>query len=765
MVKPCFWGRFVMFLAVATTSSCFAQGPVIGDDARKQAQQLLHQMTVEEKIGQLNLVSGSNKSRPPYISDEEIAQGKIGSVLWLADPAEINRIQHVAVEKSRLHIPILFGLDVIHGYRTMFPIPLAMASSWDPSVEERAQQFAAKEARAEGIRWTFTPMVDIARDARWGRIQEGAGEDPYLGSAMAVAQIKGFQGETLGRESIVACVKHFAGYGAADGGRDYDGSYIPEDVLRNVYLRPFQAAVEAGVGSLMSAYMDLNDVPASGNYFLLTEVLRKEWHFDGFVVSDESAIAKLTTHGYANSPEEASLKAINAGAGIDMASRTFINNLPKLLAEGKVKEAQLDAAVLPILAIKYQIGLFVHPYTDAEASANPQTHTDGLALSRKLAARSMVLLKNEKNILPISPDQKKVAVIGILADSAIDTQGGPTAKAMFTHEETASGITVLAALKEVLKPGTQLNYVPGPDMPRLFPSAFELATGKSMAKSPTPKEVARWLRRTKTAASEADLVIAVLGERESMSGEGSSRATLDLPGVQEQMLEAAVASGKPVIVVLINGRPLDIHWAAEHVNAILEAWLPGEQGGNAVADIIFGTQNPGGKLPLSWPRAAGQEPLYYNHNSTQQPEDSTRFTSRYWDMSSLPLYRFGFGLSYSTFSYTNLRLTDSQIAAGSTTQVQVDVTNTSKVAGDAVAELYIHQNIGAISRPVRQLEGFNRVTLNPGETRTLTFVLGPHELSYWHPDSKTWLTDPGRFGVFVGEDSTATLTKQLVVLP
>jgi beta-glucosidase len=614
-------GRLVLLplavgMVLVTARSAFAQVSIWSPETTRRAQSLLKQMTLEEKIGQLNLSAGiSMGGMMSGAADSDLIQGRVGAILWLADTKEMNRMQHLAVEKSRLHIPLLFGLDVIHGYRTLFPIPLGMASSWDPTVEEEAQAFAAGEARSAGIRWTFTPMVDIARDARWGRIQEGAGEDPFLGAAMARAQVRGFQGAALGPSSVVACVKHFAGYGAAEGGRDYDGSYVPEELMRNVYLVPFHAAVNQGVGSLMSAYMDLNDVPASGNRWLLTDVLRRDWGFHGFVTSDALAIASLAVHGFAADSADAAYKAITAGAGMDMASQTFRNDLAKLVTSGKVSQAEIDAAVLPILEIKLQIGLFDHPYVD-EAAMVTDPSAEGRSLARKLGARSMVLLKNDNHALPLSNTVRNVAVIGSLADSPVDMTGGPTPAGVFGQGKDTPAVTVLAALKARLGREAHVTYVPGPGMSKVFPSMFDAFLGHSLTPPPSEAEVADWRAKAKAAADQADLVIAVVGEPEFMSGEGASRGTLGLPGIQEQMVEAAEAAGKPLVVVLENGRPLEINWIAEHASAILESWFPGVEGGNAVADVLFGNVNPGGKLPVSWPRAAGQEPLYYNHNLT-----------------------------------------------------------------------------------------------------------------------------------------------------
>jgi beta-glucosidase len=734
------------------------------EEAHRKAEELLKKMTVDEKVGQLNQSSGVTM---PFLGsqkpDDLISQGKVGSVLWLIDVKEINRLQHIAVEKTRLHIPILFAFDVIHGYRTVFPVPLAMASSWDPSVEEAAQHLAGQDARAAGIDWTFTPMVDIARDARWGRIVEGAGEDPYLGAAMARAQVKGFQGDALGPDSVLACVKHFAGYGAADGGRDYDSSYIPEELLRNVYLVPFHAAEQAGAGSFMSAYMDLNDVPATGNKWLLTDVLRNEWGFKGFVVSDAFAVGSLTTHGFASNGEDAAYKAATAGVNMDMASQTYTRSLAKLVSTSKVNDAQLDALVLPILETKYELGLFEHPYVDESKVEATLTRPEGLALERKIAGRSMVLLKNDNKTLPLAKSVKRIAVIGLLADSTRDIEGGWTVEGLFGAPGKSHPVTVLAGIKNKLGPDVQVTYVAGPPMARLYPSLFDMISGARPPAPPTAEEVTDWLAKTKAAAADADEVIAVLGELSSMSSESASRATLDLPGIQQQMLETAVATGKPVVLVLENGRPLDIRWAAEHAPAILEAWYPGTEGGNAVADVLFGDVNPGGKLPVSWPRSAGQEPLYYNHNLTHQPEDQPGFTSRYWDLNSKPLYPFGYGLSYTSFKFDHLRLSRKNVKAGEATEVEVEVTNTGAVAGDAVAQVYIHQRAGSASRPVRQLKGFKRVALQPGETQTLKFSLGKDELEFWSPQTKIWAVEPGTFDVWAGEDSTASLHAELVV--
>lgn len=732
---------------------------------RARADALLKQMTVEEKVGQLNQASGRIiKGFAEEKPDAAIRAGQVGSILWQNDVRELNRLQHIAVDESRLHIPLLMAFDVIHGYRTIFPVPLAMASSWDPSVEEQAQHAAGEDARAAGIQWTFTPMLDIARDARWGRIVEGAGEDPYLGAAMARAQVRGFQGDALSPNSVLACAKHFAGYGAAEGGRDYDSSYVPEELLQNVYFPPFHAAVDAGVGSVMSAYMDLNDVPAAGNRWLLHDVLRDQWGFKGFVVSDALAVGNLVTHGFAADKEDAAYRAFHAGLNMDMASSTTITYLPKLVAEGRISQIELDDAVRPILEAKIRLGLFDHPYADETKVDEVLNRESTRVLERKVAARSMVLLKNDSDTLPLSKGLKHIALIGPLAEATDDLEGGWTPETLFGDPGKSHPVTIEAGIRNKLGPNVDIEVVTGPPLQREYPSLLDKINGKKPLPAPTAAEIKDWLARAEVAAKKADLVIAVMGEAANMSGEGSSRSSLSLPGIQPQMLETVSATGKPIVLVLINGRPLDIRWAAAQVPAILEAWYPGTEGGNAVADVLFGDVNPGGKLPVTWPLDAGQEPLYYNHNRTHDPDDAPDFTSRYWDLSSKPLYPFGYGLSYTKFAVTDLRVSDPKIKSDETAHISVDVTNTGKVQGDAVVQIYIHQRAGSASRPVRQLEGFLRVTLKPGQKETLNFPLGPNELSFWSPQTKKRAVEPGTFDIWAGQDSTADLHATLDVV-
>jgi beta-glucosidase len=573
--------------------------PPADADVKARVEALLGKMTLEEKVGQLTQAAGAPFFGGPG-PEEALRAGGAGSILWLNDPKRFNELQRIAVEESRLKIPVLYGLDVIHGYRTIFPVPLAMAASWDPSVHERAAAIAAKEARAAGIHWTFAPMVDVARDARWGRIVEGAGEDPYLGAAMAAAQVRGFQGPWLGAPGhVLACAKHFAAYGAAEGGRDYDPVYVPETQLRNIYFPPFRAAVEAGVGSFMSAYMDLNNVPATGNSWLLRDVLKGDWAFGGFVVSDAMAVGNLVIQGFAADGPDAARRALSAGTDMDMASGTYARNLGALVKEGTVSEALVDDAVRRILEAKVRLGLFEEPYVDESRVESVLADPEHRVEARRAAQRSMVLLRDEGKLLPLAKTLSRVAVIGPLADSKVDTEGSWV---VFGHVPAA--VTVLEGIRAKL-PGATVTHAPGPEIWRLIPSFFEDITPGPKKPQQTLEQAEAAYREALETAGAADLVIAVMGELANMSGEAASRASLDLPGRQEELLEAVVALGKPVVLVLLNGRPLSINWASENVPAILEAWLPGTEGGNAVADVLFGDAVPGGKLPVT---AAADKP-------------------------------------------------------------------------------------------------------------------------------------------------------------
>jgi beta-glucosidase len=744
-----FWIPLAAFVAALPSSQItFAQmrnPPAVDPRVEARAQGLLRQMTLDEKLGQLSQIFWY-KGAP----DARIQKGELGSYLFLTDAHEINRVQHVAVEHSRLHIPLLIGFDVIHGFRTIFPVPLAQAASWDPELNRRIQEAAADEASASGINWAFAPMVDIARDARWGRMVEGAGEDPFLGSKMAAARVLGFQGKTLGTpHRILACAKHFAGYGAAVGGRDYDAAYLSETELNNVYLPPFRAAVDAGVGCIMSAYMDLNDVPASGNRYLLHDVLREQWHFNGFVVSDAWAVYSLTAHGFARDQEDASLRGLTAGVDMDMGSDSYLQYVPKLWEQGRVTMRQIDEAVLPLLRTKIQLGLFEHPYVD-ESKVDAALHNpEHLQLARTAAAQSAVLLRNEGKQLPLSKQMRSLAVIGPLADAHKELQGswsfGGDAKDV---------VSILDGIRTKLGPAVTIHYAKGTsikreDQPYLNPEKLPRSAGLEAASETDPA-----IDEAVSAARVSDQVVIVLGESDDMSGEYASRASLSLPGKQQLLLEAVASTGKPITLVLVNGRPLDITWASAHIPAILEAWFPGTEGGNAIADLLFGDANPAGKLPVTWPRNVGQEPLYYNRNLTQVHEDSPKYASYYWDEPQFPLYRFGFGLSYSSFAFRNLKLSSSTMGADGI-DITIDVTNTSNIAGDEVVELYTHQRFGSASRPARELKGFERVKLEPGEVKTVRRHLSTGDLSFWSPATHVRATEASTYDVWVGDSLAA----------
>lgn len=743
------------------TKTASATGASADAAVRERVDKLLREMTLEEKVAQLSQLPGFPS--PEFMEtvqkkpEDVLREHGAGSILWVSDPKEINRLQRVAVEQTRLHIPVLFGLDVIHGYRTIFPAPIAMASSWDPKMVEEAQAIAAREARAVGIQWTFGPMVDIARDARWGRMVEGAGEDPFLGAAIARAQVLGFQGTKLGApDRVLACMKHYAGYGAAEGGRDYDSSYVPEDQMWNVYLPPFKAGVDAGVGSFMSAYMDLNDVPASGNRWLLHDVLSDAWKFNGFVVSDAFAVRSLLTHGYARDLQDAAHKAFTAGLHMDMASGTYLKYLPLEVKQGRVTMRQIDDMVRPILEIKVRMGLFENPYVDLAKMDAVLNAPGSMEASRRAAQRSVILLRNENKTLPLDKTGNtihSIAVIGPLADATIDLLS-----MWGSNVEPGATVSILQGIRDKVGPGVKVEFAHGPNLWRAFASPFENIDFIKMKPQPkqTPEEAKQATDEAVALAQRSDLAVLVLGEIDIMSAEAASRASLRLSNGQQELLEAVAATGKPVVLVLVNGRPLEINWAAEHVPAILEAWYPGSQGGNAVADILFGDANPSGHLPVSWPRSSGQLPLYYSHNLTQAPETAPDFKSRYWDIASTPLYPFGYGLSYTTFAFENLKVTPSAKVGGKI-DVTADVTNSGTRAGDTVVQLYIHQRAGSASRPVRQLKGFERVSLEPGAKRTVHFTLGNDELQFWSPSLKKWVVEPEQFDVWVGGDSKADL--------
>jgi beta-glucosidase len=720
------------------------------------ADALLKRMTTEEKIGQLNQpfflklpIPGVKIDPVPY--EDRVRRGEVGSFLFLTDPKEINRLQKIAMTETRLHIPILFGFDVIHGFDTEFPVPLATAASWDPAMAEQAQAIAAEEASHAGLRWSFAPMLDIARDPRWGRISEGAGEDPYLGSAMARAQVIGFQGTPESPRPFMATLKHFAGYGAAEGGRDYDAVYLSEERMENVYLPPFRAGVEAGAATVMSAYMDLNDVPAAGNVHLLQDLLRNQLHFKGFVVSDAFAVGSLVAQGFARDGMDAALRAVAAGVNMDMGSATYLEQMKFLIGKGQLTTSQLDDLVRPILAAKYHLGLFEHPYADA----TDQTHAEMLVkhrqAARTAAARSAVLLRNEGSLLPLAKTTRRIAVIGPFANNKEDMNGpwSLTAKA----EDTVSVFEGIRARF----PGSDVNYAEGVQIAKEFPSSFDGFLGPKLEQPWSAEEAVRQRNKALELAAHADVVIMTLGELSGMDFEYASRSSLALPGKQQELLGQIEALEKPVVLLLFSTRPLDLLWASEHVPAIMDCYFGGTETGDAVADLLVGDAVPGGKLPVTWPRNVGQVPIYYAHTASHKPYDSPLFTSRYWDLSTSPLYPFGYGLSYTTFTISDLRLSAKIISLDAPITAMVTLTNTGSRTADEVVQLYLHQRFGSASRPVRELKGFRRVTLQPGQKQKISFTVGRAERSYWSAAKTGSVVEPSDFDVWVGDSSAATL--------
>ena len=732
-----------------------AQAPPTDAEVNRFVDNLLAKMTLAEKIGQMEQAAGQPMYTPPATQDQLTRSGQVGSFLFTTDPETINHLQHVAVTESRLHIPLLFGYDVIHGFRTIAPIPLAMASSWDPALVTRTQAVAAKEARAAGVHWAFAPMVDIARDARWGRIMEGAGEDPYLGEQMAAAQVHGFQGPYVGSpDHLLASTKHFAGYGAAEGGRDYDSSDISDELLYNVYLRPFHAAVDAGTATIMSAYMDLNGVPATGNTWLLTDILRKQWGFTGFVVSDWDAVKNLEAHGFAATPEDAAVRAFLAGVNMEMTSSVYRQFLPDAAKAGRISEAELNERVRPLLAAKYRLGLFTNPYVDMahyhQVTGSPEART----AVREAAEQTAVLLRNEQHALPLSKSLTHIAVIGPLADSKVDTLGSWS-----IHGDRDNVVTVAQGIREKL-PSAQVTVTTGVEISRGAPTIFDEQFPPTPTTLKTPEARETEFNHALSLARAADTTVLVLGEAETMNSENASRASLTLPGEQQRLLEAVVALGKPVVLVLMTGRPLDLQWASTHVPAILNVWYPGSEGGHAVANLLFGDKDPSGHLTVSWPRAVGQEPLFYNYKLPMDPQNAGH---RYWDLPSSPLYPFGYGLSYATLELADMHLASPTVSASAPLHVTVTLRNTSAVAGAEVVQLYTHQRAGSGSRPVRELKAFRKVNLAPHGTETVDLTVKAEDLSYWSAALHRRVLEPGNFDVWVGTDSAAALHADFAV--
>lgn len=746
-------------LAVSVERPVVAQSAGAPSDAEVQhfVDHLIGQMTLAEKIGQMEQAAGQPDNTPPAKAEELARTGGAGSFLFFTDPVRINELQHIAVEQSRLHIPLIFGYDVIHGFSTIAPIPLAMASTWDPELVTRTQAVAAKEARAAGVHWAFAPMVDIARDARWGRIMESAGEDTYLGRAMAAAQVRGFQGDHVGSpDHVITSVKHFGGYGAAEGGRDYEQSDISDEQLQNVYLPTYHAGVDAGTATIMSAYMDLNGVPASANKWLLRDTLRNDWGFKGFVVSDWGTTQSLLTQGFAANPADAAKRAFDAGVNMEMTSSLYRENLADLVKNGEIKEAEIDAMIRPILATKYRMGLFKNPYVDMgrykEITGSLEAHKGVL----EAAEEAEVLLRNEGKILPLSKSLKSIAVIGPLADSKLDTLGS-----WAIHADREHVITVAQGIREML-PQASVEVTKGVEIARGSATIFDGQVPPTPMTLTTDAMREAEFHHALELAKKAEMTVMVLGEAQTMNGERASRASLSLPGEQERLLEAVVAIGKPVVLVLMTGRPDDITWASTHVPGILNVWYPGSEGGRAVAKTLFGDVNPSGHLTVTWPRAAGQEPLFYNENLSQIPDDPN---GRYWDLSSAPLYPFGYGLSYSEFSVSDLKTDATSVKAGGTITVTAKLENASGVAGTEVVQLYTHQRAGSASRPIRELKGFRRIAVPAHGSQTVELILDSKDLEFWSSALHRRVLEPGVFDLWVGADSTAKLHTTFTVTP
>lgn len=721
--------------------SCTQVATYKGDAAtEKKVEALLSKMTLEEKIGQMNQISSYGN-----IEDMSglIKKGEVGSILNEMDPVRINALQRVAIEESRLGIPLLIARDVIHGFKTIFPIPLGQAASFNPQVAKDGARVAAIEASSVGIRWTFAPMIDIARDPRWGRIAEGCGEDTYLTSVMGAAMVEGFQGDSLNSPtSIAACPKHFVGYGAAEGGRDYNSTFIPERRLRNVYLPPFEAAAKAGAATFMTSFNDNDGVPSTGNAFILKDVLRDEWGFDGVVVTDWASASEMISHGFAADSKEVALKSVNAGVDMEMVSYTFVKELPALIKEGKVKESTIDEAVRNILRIKYRLGLFDTPYVD-EQQTSVMYAPSHLEAAKQAAVESAILLKNDKEVLPLQPSVKTVAVVGPMANAPYEQLG-----TWIFDGEKARTQTPLNAIKEMVGDKVQVIYEPG----------------LAYSREKNPASVAK----AAAAAARADVILAFVGEESILSGEAHCLADLDLQGDQGALITALAKTGKPVVTIVMAGRPLTIGKEVEESTAVLYSFHPGTMGGPALADLLWGKAVPSGKAPVTFPRMVGQIPVYYAHNNTGRPatrnevllndiaveagQTSLGCTSFYMDAGFDPLFPFGYGLSYTTFKYSNIKLASDVLRKDDVLTVTFDLENTGKYEGTEVAQLYIQDKIGSVTRPVKELKRFTRVTLKPGEKKSVSFELPVSELAFWNIDMAK-VVEPGDFGLWVATDS------------
>lgn len=717
--------------------------------------ELLAKMTIDEKIGQLNLPTSGDISTGQASSSnvaKNIEDGKVGGLFNIKSVQKIKEVQKIAIEKSRLKIPLLFGMDVIHGYETTFPIPLGLSCTWDMKLIERSAQIAAQEASADGINWTFSPMVDISRDPRWGRVSEGSGEDPFLGSAIAKAMVNGYQQNDLSKNNtLLSCVKHFALYGAPDGGRDYNTVDMSRIKMYNDYFPPFKAAIDAGVGSIMASFNEVDGIPATGNKWLMTEVLRNQWGFKGFAVTDYTGINEMIDHGMGDL-QTVSVLALNAGIEMDMVGEGFLTTLKKSLGENKVSLQQIDNAARLILEAKYDLGLFHDPYRycDEKRAKNEIFTQSNRAEARNISAQSLVLLKNNNQLLPLKKSAT-VAVIGPLADAKENMAG---TWSVATNMDRS--ISLVAGIKEVVGNTAKVLYAKGSNLD-YDPTFEEKATmfGKTLHRDSRTKE--ELTAEALKIANQADVIIAALGESAEMSGESSSRTNLEIPQAQKDLLQALLKTGKPVVLVLFTGRPLVLVEENETVPAILNAWFAGSEAGYAIADVLYGNENPSGKLTATFPRNVGQVPIYYNQKNTGRPLMNKegkfeKFRSNYIDERNEPLYAFGYGLSYTNFSYTNLKISKDKFAKNETITVSVDVSNTGNFDGKEVVQMYIRDLVGSVTRPVKELKGFEKVFITKGETKTVSFTISEEDLKFYNSDLD-FVAEPGFFQVFVGTDS------------
>ncbi|WP_211657583.1 beta-glucosidase BglX [Parapedobacter composti] len=735
------------------------------NDMDRFVSELMSRMTIEEKIGQLNLVTAGEAVTGSVVStdvESKIKEGKIGGIFSMSTPQRIRAAQELAVNHSRLKIPIIFGMDVIHGYKTMFPIPLGLAASWDMELIQETARIAAMEASADGLNWTFSPMVDISRDARWGRISEGSGEDTYLGSRIAEAMVRGYQGDDLAaHNTLMACVKHFALYGAAEAGRDYNTTDMSLHRMYNEYLPPYKAAIDAGAGSVMTAFNDINGVPATANKWLMTDVLRNQWGFTGFVVTDYTAVNELIDHGLGDL-QEVSARSLKAGVEMDMVGEGFLTTLKRSVEEGKVSVADIDRACRLVLEAKYKLGLFEDPfrYCDDSRAREVILNSAHLAKAREAAGKSFVLLKNDRQVLPLKK-QGTVALIGPLANTGTNMPGTWSVSADL--ENTPS---LLEGMRDAL--GNQVKIVHHHGSNLLEDAAYqERATmfGRTIPRDERPEQEV--IAEALAVAGQADVIIAALGESSEMSGESSSRTDIGIPTVQQRLLAKLLETGKPVVLVLFTGRPLTLTWENEHVPAILNVWFGGTETGKAVADVLFGDVNPSGKLPATFPQHVGQVPLYYSHKNTGRPladgQWFQKFRSNYLDVSNDPLYPFGYGLSYTTFTYDQMELSAEQLHQAGSLQVRVTVKNTGKYAGEEVVQLYIRDLVGSVTRPVKELKGFRKIRLEPGESQQVVFDITAEDLKFYDAELN-YVAEPGEFSVFVGPNSRDVQEKKFILV-